>query len=443
SKIYNLGTNYRSASSLIDIFNQCFSADFGDDTCLWFQKEDDQNTNISYQAVKSPEVDNLEVLVEDGRSALNLIDFDEEDESIKLSSEDYNHRWLQYIKNEILYLYKESPLVYKKNKKEAKKISLNDICILSRTSKIGQEMEKILLEADIPVSYYKRQNLYSSEVAFHLELLFTCLVLPNFGNKNALKLTPFFDLDLFDYDQSKSDDKVFELFLAESLDLLTKNKWGKFKEKLLIETSYLKRYSDKIDFDFRFSILSQILEELEDLAYSENLDFPMLLSRLKKFRIDGSGGEDLHRLATEKPKVQIMTMHVSKGLEFPIVFVLDKFSNPSASPGIGNQYYDSQSQKRVFNLDKDHQKELCLNQEQDEVKRLYYVALTRASLRLYLPLCKVPKRKSTGSFRGWLTTRFHQIFHEDSNNVSYFPYFRPKSASFCFRKFSLFCAPKP
>ncbi|MCO4782318.1 MAG: UvrD-helicase domain-containing protein [Candidatus Cloacimonetes bacterium] len=420
AKIYSLGTNYRSSSKLIEIFNQCFSPDYGDENSLWFAPDTQDSKNISYDHVKSPQNDNLETLVSDDRSALNLIEFEDSDSN--LGSDDYLFRWCQFIKNEINYLYKNSPLVYQKNGKDSQNVSLNDICILTRSSKIGETMEKILLDANIPVAYYKRQNLYSSEIAFHLELLFSCILDPSFGNKNALKLTPFFDLQVYNKSESLFESPSFNDFLHESLELLNNHKWGKFKEKLLIETKYIQRYCQKIDFDFSFSILSQILEELEELAYSENLEFSMVLSRLKKFRVDGSGGEDLHRLATEKPKVQIMTMHVSKGLEFPIVFVLDKFSKSKPNRSIGNLYYDYDLKQRVFNLDKKHNQKLFDQQEQDETKRLYYVALTRASLRLYLPLAQLAPKDLPTPLRGWLSKRLHSVFSQESNHVSYLNY---------------------
>ncbi|PCJ15991.1 MAG: hypothetical protein COB02_17325 [Candidatus Cloacimonadota bacterium] len=417
AKIYSLSTNYRSATQLIDIFNKSFSPEFGSLNSLWFVKDDQLSKNITYNPVNCPPDYNLQTVINDGRSALNLINVEKEDSNY--NADDCSYRWMQYIKNEISYLYHSSPLVYQKREKDKQAISLNDICILTRTAALGEEMEQILLNADIPVSYYKRKNLYSNEIAYHLELLFRAFIEPNFGNKNALRLTPFFDLTLENEEQS---DYNFDLFLNQCYQLLKENKWGLFKEKLLIETAYLQRYSTKIDFDFRFSILSQILEELESLAYTENLDFSMVLSRLKKFRRDGSGGEDLHRLATEKPKVQIMTMHVSKGLEFPIVFVLDKFSFSKAKATVSGSYFDSKLSKRILNLDPTYESELQSIQEIDEIKRLYYVALTRASLRLYLPLCSHDEKKNKGTLKGWFSTRMNEVFPQGSENVSYFNY---------------------
>ena len=80
---------------------------------------------------------------------------------------------------------------------------------------------------------------------------------------------------------------------------------------------------------------------------------------------DQAAGEDgsLYRKESAADRVQIMTMHASKGLQFPIVFLAYGFSTQL---------------KRETPKD---EKESALQ----ERRRLLYVALTRAEHRLYLP----------------------------------------------------------
>ena len=42
-----------------------------------------------------------------------------------------------------------------------------------------------------------------------------------------------------------------------------------------------------------------------------------------------AGGEnaDIHQIETREKKVQIMTMHVNKGLQFPVVFPITFYKN--------------------------------------------------------------------------------------------------------------------
>ncbi len=78
-------------------------------------------------------------------------------------------------------------------------------------------------------------------------------------------------------------------------------------------------------------------------------------------------------------KVSMMTIHASKGLEFPVVFVT----------GL---------EEKLFPLNPDSQKEL------EEERRLFYVALTRAEKKLYISYAK--NRYRFGNFQPTLKSRF-------------------------------------
>ncbi len=98
--------------------------------------------------------------------------------------------------------------------------------------------------------------------------------------------------------------------------------------------------------------------------------------------------------------VKIMTIHASKGLEFPVVFVSNTASSKlerndpicfSRDAGVGILYRDgsgmalvSSPRKRAVMLSKKRQ-------EEEEEQRIYYVALTRPKERLYITGCALNK----------------------------------------------------
>ena len=77
-----------------------------------------------------------------------------------------------------------------------------------------------------------------------------------------------------------------------------------------------------------------------------------------------------------------MTMHSSKGLEFPVVFIFGGFSGDP--PSEHYRYHDEHGQ-RVIRLFGRGVPEAFNEETEAERQRLLYVALTRAGGRLYLP----------------------------------------------------------
>ncbi len=98
---------------------------------------------------------------------------------------------------------------------------------------------------------------------------------------------------------------------------------------------------------------------------------------------------DLELLRTSSSGVNIMTVHKAKGLEFPVVILANAgggiqgdreggiYWSPSGGPLLTNHrnLYDSRKGKNLFRLAEQEQRR---REEEAELKRLLYVALTRA-----------------------------------------------------------------
>ena len=141
-----------------------------------------------------------------------------------------------------------------------------------------------------------------------------------------------------------------------------------------------------------------------------------------------NGGEEKGTLPTDENAVKIYSIHKSKGLEFPVVFVsqLDRKDNsdrtavrylPKFGLGIKRQLDDGTLQETgIFKEVKEKNKAL----EQDERVRQMYVAMTRAKERLYLTGIvnagePTDKNPSGLKYPEWMS-KLNRIYGGEGNN---------------------------
>ncbi|MCC8097166.1 MAG: helicase-exonuclease AddAB subunit AddA, partial [Eubacterium sp.] len=122
------------------------------------------------------------------------------------------------------------------------------------------------------------------------------------------------------------------------------------------------------------------------------------------------GGEfkQAQLLSAENDAVRIMTIHGSKGLQFPVVFIsqvqkqfnkLDKGDKVIFDRDLGVCMPDFDPENRVLYDTEFHEAAIINNNRKDiaETVRQYYVAMTRAEKRLYITASEAfPKREKAG-----------------------------------------------
>jgi exodeoxyribonuclease V beta subunit len=161
---------------------------------------------------------------------------------------------------------------------------------------------------------------------------------------------------------------------------------------LLEDSGLLFRQTESRDWDRKYTNYRQIFEHLEGVAYRKNLDFRGISALLDGYRKQSREAEDdadIHQIETEARKVRIMTMHVSKGLQFPVVFIAGGLTRPFVDDYHVYHVYSPDKPgagvRKVIDLSKKYDKRKHDREKIDEDKRLYYVALTRSQFKLYVP----------------------------------------------------------
>jgi ATP-dependent exoDNAse (exonuclease V) beta subunit len=95
-------------------------------------------------------------------------------------------------------------------------------------------------------------------------------------------------------------------------------------------------------------------------------------------------GDESNAVLEAVDAVNLMTIHASKGLEFPIVFVVNLARGASGPPHPVRVLVDGDAESVSVGPFASEMDELDRERERHETRRLLYVALTRARDRLYL-----------------------------------------------------------
>jgi exodeoxyribonuclease V beta subunit len=388
ARLYSLSINWRSEPGLISAFNDLFCGEH------WFRPQElTAKFEIGYQHACFPdEKKRPEVMISDhsGRPPLNIVDLSDSG-SPRLAK----LRLAGFVANEIRHLI-STDIRFRNRAGVERRVGFRDIAILIRSKSEAGFIEDALSRLKIPHTFYKKPGLFLSDEAYHLSLIFHAILDP--GNASKVKralLTPFFQFglsDMFSYEDIPPSHAAKQLLFKWG-EFASSRRWSLLFHSLMGESGLLSREAGKGDWDRRHTNYQQIFEYLVELAYRKNLDFRTLSASFDQYVTQATYADeevDIHQIETEAQKVQIMTVHVSKGLQFPVVFVAGGLTQP---PSYLDQYHiyheierEGESLNAVKMLDLTRMgADRHEGEKADENKRLYYVASTRSQYKLYLP----------------------------------------------------------
>jgi superfamily I DNA/RNA helicase len=131
----------------------------------------------------------------------------------------------------------------------------------------------------------------------------------------------------------------------------------------------------------------EMMERVLEVVEKVELKNPSLESLVEALNLDDSRFD---KSADTAGKVKIMSMHASKGLEFPVVFLVGLEENILP-----------------------HERSLDVAHGEEEERRLFYVALTRAKHRLFLSHCGFRKKGRAGNEKEPTPSRFLEALPEE------------------------------
>jgi ATP-dependent helicase/nuclease subunit A len=285
----------------------------------------------------------------------------------------------------------------------------SDITILLRSRSNSESLESIFKRADIPFhsylsqSFYKQQeiidihNLIQFTIFPHDNLtLFSILKSPFFNYKDSF-FTDFNGDSLTNYLENKAHKETLEKlnrlrYLSKQLPIEL------FIHMIIEQFNYYKNYNNS-RIEQAAENINKLINELKQVSQHENSSLITVYQYLRR-KIANSEKEAEAEIVVNdfENKVKIMTIHNSKGLQFPVVIIPDlerSFLGKSSSfyKHLDYGFFNQQLTKGGF-IEAFFKYDSFLQREAEE-KRTLYVAMTRVEEKLILTSSlkekKIPK----------------------------------------------------
>ncbi|MGC4116270.1 MAG: 3'-5' exonuclease [Myxococcales bacterium] len=285
-------------------------------------------------------------------------------------------------------------------------LGYGDVFVLGRGADDLRQVAEHLRAAGIPYAFFKQEGLFQSREALALEDLLAAVADPaDRARRYRAWMTPFFELGLAEVAAAAeaSDDDPLVARLWEWHRLAARRDHERLFSALLEDSGLVRRRILFEAGDRALTNFLHILEVLREQFVVRGASVEDMVKALRSWRTGarkppGQNG-NLQRLETEKRSVQLLTMHMSKGLEAPVVFVVGGLHKPAGRTGVRTLHGELVDGRRE-RLSLVGGGPAALGQradaeEAEEDRRLLYVALTRAMGRLYLPFAG---RSEYGSF---------------------------------------------
>ena len=415
--------NFRSRENILYFTNLIFQ-DIMSDGLGDINYNEDEYLNLGADYKESKENLNTEIDI------IDLLEDEEENlkESYKENEENSEDERIEdvelearFVANKIKELIDNKFQVWDRKKEKYRDISYKDIVILLRsTSNIASVYEQELLNLDLPVfSDSSQEYLESIEIETIMNLL---KIIDNpmqdiplvsvmrsyigkFTDNDLVKIRLSDKFDNFyicmekalvDVD-SELKEKIKSFF--DKLDM-----WRKEQEYLSLDELIWKIYWDTGYYNYcglmpngvlrqaNLKMLFQKAKEYESSNFKGLYNFINFIDKIKT----SSGDMGSAKLIGENDDVvRIMSIHKSKGLEFPVVFLSStgkqfNFNDLKEDVllhqdmGIGAKYIDYDMQIKYDTLSKRAIKDKILTETLSEEMRILYVALTRAKEKLFI-----------------------------------------------------------
>lgn len=288
---------------------------------------------------------------------------------------------------------------------DGKPVQPGDIAVLVRSHKEASRVQQALAALGIPAVAAGKQSLFASAEAHELRLLLLALLQPaDEGRLRAALATVLLGESATAIAAMEHEGEQQRLHQERLLQW--RERWQRGGVLALLSdlcAEQAERLLLLIDGERRLTNYLQLAEALQE-ASNRSIGLHGLLDWLQTQIAHADEGDEaqLLRLESDARRVQIITLHKSKGLEYPLVY-LPFVGIATNAPDSSNHRTVHDGEQRVLHwkIDKEDPAWKAVGQqvnadEEAETARLLYVGLTRAEHALWI---------SGGALTGLATSR--------------------------------------
>ncbi|MDY6880039.1 MAG: exodeoxyribonuclease V subunit beta [Thermodesulfobacteriota bacterium] len=269
-----------------------------------------------------------------------------------------------------------------------------DIAVLVRTNAEARLMQQALSELRVPTVLFNAGHLFDSREALEVARVLAAMASPHKeGLVRAALATDLIGIQGEDLDRAVSEGSDWEDWLIRFRsyhDLWHDRGFIQMFRPFLFRENVLSRLMKFQDGERRNTNLMHLAEILHRVSVERNFESSGLLKWLVEQIVTPAQGEEDHllRLESDEAAVRLVTVHKSKGLEFPVVFCPFMWGGSKSQSKEDVLFHDESDEWRLTldlgSADRDRHRTLADQETLAENLRLLYVALTRAQSRCYL-----------------------------------------------------------
>ncbi len=403
-----LGTNWRSDGPLVEAVNHLFDA----------HPQPFLLENISFSPVRPARGREQSSLVSvDGpdQAPFHLWFMPRESDEKRISGERATPILVEAVASEIVRLLAAADR--DRLRIDNRALGPGDIAVLVRKNSQAIAMQQALRARGVPSVLYSTENLFLSPEIDELHRILAAVADPaNDGLLRTALTTEMLGLSGEDLERAAADEERWDAWVERFStyhEIWARRGFVVMANSLLAREKVRQRLLGYGDGERRLTNLLHSIEVLHQAALEHRFGMEGLLAWTADQIAERPARDEYQmRLETDQDAVKLVTIHRSKGLEYPIVFCPFGWGHSRTRKGEPVQYHDAQDGQATLHLAPDEEETAKTRAEREllaENLRLLYVALTRARNRCYLVW---------GGFNQSETSAPAYLFHGEEGEMS-------------------------